>query len=95
MIGKPGTNTGRYSLKSLSKKAFQRHLYKAANWIWVGTTKGRGKADRLAGSETSPKGNPYLSSLSGLQKNLGLMFTPVLAMEQVNAYDFCWAISYS
>ncbi len=31
----------------VKKKRFNGICYKAANWIWVGTTKGRGRADRL------------------------------------------------
>jgi transposase len=31
----------------VEKKRFNGTCYKAANWIWVGTTKGRGRADRL------------------------------------------------
>ena len=31
----------------VEKRRFNGTCYKAANWIWVGTTKGRGRADRL------------------------------------------------
>jgi hypothetical protein len=31
----------------VEKHRFDGTCYKAANWIWVGTTKGRGKNDRL------------------------------------------------
>jgi len=31
----------------VEKKRFNGTCYKAANWIWIGTTKGRGRADRL------------------------------------------------
>ena len=56
MTGRTATSTGRCSTETfVEKNRFAGTCYKAANWKWVGTTKGRGKKDRLKEFKLPPK----------------------------------------